>query len=112
METKIFYETIGQKLKKYRKQCGLTQEQAGKAVGITKSAIVNYETGIRKIPVDVLIELTAQYKVSLDQLLNRQPTISEVIESEIGKKKLTEKQESLLVKYIELLIGSEEQWQK
>lgn len=107
MDTKIFYETIGQKLKKYRKQCGLTQEQAGKCVGITKSAIVNYETGIRKIPVDVLMELTAQYKVSLEQLVTRQPTLSEVIESEIGKTKLNEKQERLLIQFINTLIGSE-----
>ena len=37
--------TIGQRLKKHRLERGLTQEELGKVVGVTKGAIQKYECG-------------------------------------------------------------------
>lgn len=107
MDDKKFYERIGQKLKQYRKECGLTQEQAGEIVGITKSAIVNYETGIRKIPLETLIALSDAYNVTLASLLDKEKTLAEFLKSKIGQVQLTKQQEELLINYIQLLIGKE-----
>ena len=108
MDAEIFYKNLGQKLKKYRKDNGFTQEQLGAQLGITKSAIVNYETGIRKIPFDVLASLCDLYKVRIDDLITKQTTLNDILENEIGQTPLSEKQERLLINYIELLIGDNE----
>lgn len=38
--------TIGEKIKRLRKERGMTQEELGAAVGVQKAAINKYETGI------------------------------------------------------------------
>ncbi len=107
METEIFYKNLGQEIKCLRKKRKLTQEQLGHHIGCTKSAIVNYETGIRKIPFDVLVKLSDFYKVSIDYLIKKQKTLADILDSEIGDIKLTEQQEQLLIKYIHVLLGKE-----
>ena len=105
MDTEIFYKNLGQKLKKYRKDNGYTQEQLGEKLGITKSAIVNYETGIRKIPFDVLATLCDLYKVRIDDLVTKQTTLNDILQNKIGQTPLSDQQEKLLINYIDLLIG-------
>ena len=108
METEIFYQRLGHKLKNLRKSKGLTQEQLGEYVGLTKSAIVNYESGIRKIPLDMLSKLADFHAVSIDSLFERERTLQNVLESEVSKEVLTERQEQLLVGFIEILLGVNE----
>ncbi len=107
METKNFYQQIGRCIRDVRKENKITQEELGKQLGLTKSAIVNYETGIRKVPVDVLAKFSKTYHISLDQIIKKQKTLSDVINSEIGDRELTEQQEKLLISYIQILLGSE-----
>ena len=60
---------IGSKLRAARQRCGLTQEQVGEAVHVSRQTISNWETG-KSLP-DVLsvISLSDLYQVSLDELL-------------------------------------------
>ena len=46
--------TIGERLKRLRIEKGLTQEEVGKILGVTKGAIQKYENGInnKKSPCD------------------------------------------------------------
>lgn len=104
MKQECFYKTLGANLKSLRKSKGLTQEQFGTQFGLTKSAIVNYETGIRKIPIDTLIQIAYAYDVSIDTLTAKKRTVADVLRSNIGSKQLNDKQEQLLINYIELLI--------
>ncbi len=85
----------------------MTQEQLGEQIGLTKSAIVNYETGIRKIPFDVLVELSNYYHVKLEWLVKKPVTLNDLLNSKLGNVELTEQQEQLLINYIEILLGSE-----
>ena len=107
MHTEIFYKNLGQKLKYLRKQSGMTQEQLGMQLGITKSAIVNYETGIRKIPFDLLVKIADQFQITIDSLITKQKTLADLIRSEIGQTELTDHQEKLLISYIEILLEGE-----
>ena len=107
METEIFYKNLGHNLRCIRKQHKITQEQLGKQLGLTKSAIVNYETGIRKIPFDVLVKFSDSYNIEIKSLYKKKKTVADVINSKLGKKELTDHQEQLLINYIELLLGSE-----
>ena len=105
MNAEIFYKNLGQKLKQLRKLNNLTQEQLGEQLGITKSAIVNYETGIRKIPFDLLVQIAYMFNITVDSMITKQITLADIIQNEIGQKQLTDHQEQLLIKYIQILVG-------
>ena len=45
MSDEKIYKKIGKKIKKLRKQTGLTQEQFGMPAGIKQSAVANLEAG-------------------------------------------------------------------
>lgn len=97
MDTEIFYKNLGHNLKLLRKQKGMTQEQFGEVFNLTKSAIVNYEKGIRKIPIDVLYQIASFHNVTIDKLIYKKPTIAEVLNNEIGKIQLNDSEEDVLI---------------
>ena len=50
---------------------GYTQKQIGEYLGISQNTYSQYEIGVLKYPVDVLIKLADLYNVSLDYLVGR-----------------------------------------
>ena len=54
---------------KYRKDQNMTQRELAKAVGLTASAITQYETGARKPDIVTLKKLAAALHCTADQLL-------------------------------------------
>ena len=54
---------------KYRKKINMTQRELANAVGITASAITQYETGVRKPDIVTLKKLAAALHCTADQLL-------------------------------------------
>lgn len=50
---------------------GLTQRQVGNYLGISQNTYSQYEIGVLKYPVDVLIKLADLYQVSIDYLVGR-----------------------------------------
>lgn len=60
---------FGNTLKSLRIQNNLTQEQLSKKLGLTKSVISAYETGLRMPSYDVLINMSRIFKVTTDYLL-------------------------------------------
>ena len=60
---------FGNKIKTLRQQNGLTQAQLAERLGLTKSVISAYETGLRMPSYDILISLARVFKVSTDFLL-------------------------------------------
>lgn len=61
---------IGSRIRKYRKEVGLTQEQLANTIGVTKSRISNWEQGINRPDADILSELCKALNVSPSILLN------------------------------------------
>ena len=55
--------------KKLRENYGLTQQQVADYLNIRQNTYSQYETGVRQIPVEVLMALAALYKTSTDYLL-------------------------------------------
>lgn len=100
LDAENFYRNVGQNLKHLRKAKGLTQEQFGAFFDLTKSAIVNYETGIRKIPLDVLYRIAMFHDVTIDSLICKKQTIADVLKSEIGKTELSDQEEDVLITFI------------
>ena len=50
---------------------GYTQKQIGDYLGISQNTYSQYEIGVLKYPVDVLIKLADLYDVSIDYLVGR-----------------------------------------
>ena len=79
---------FGEKLKRLRKEAGLTQTELAKRLNVTKSVVSYYELQERNPSPDVLIRLTEIFHVSADYLLgiNRTKTldVSDLDEDEIG----------------------------
>ena len=61
--------TFGEKLKLLRYEKGLTQDDIGYLLNVTKSCICCYENGTRKPSLDVLIQLASYFRVSIDFLI-------------------------------------------
>lgn len=59
------------RLKDLREDNDLTQEELSKKLNITRSALANYETGLREPSVELLIKIADYFNVTLDYLLCR-----------------------------------------
>ena len=60
---------IGRFLSELRKSHGMTQEQLGERLGVTGKTISRWETGNYLPPVDMLLELSRMYDLSINELL-------------------------------------------
>lgn len=67
METK---NKLGKNIQALRSTFGESQEELGMILGIEKTAISNYEKGIRKPKREVLEEIAKHYMISVEELLN------------------------------------------
>lgn len=68
---------LGKKLKNLREQIGFSQEFVGKELGITRQAIMNIESGKRKIDSFELFKVADLYNVSAADLISEQvPVVS------------------------------------
>lgn len=60
--------SIGSRLKEARLRRGLTQEDLARAIGVTKGAIGNYETGVSSPKESVLIKLMSALGIDANYL--------------------------------------------
>lgn len=60
---------LGNRLKELRKRSGLTQEELGRMVNVTKVSICCYENGTRIPTLDTLKDLSNVLNVNIDYLL-------------------------------------------
>ena len=67
-----------QRLRDLREDKDLKQEDIAKVLKITRQQYQLYESGKRKIPIDLLIELCKFYNVSSDYILGFTDTLSEL----------------------------------
>lgn len=63
----MFYE----KLTELRKQRGLSQEELGEAVGVTRQTVSKWELGLTTPELDKLVELSAFFDCSVDYLVGK-----------------------------------------
>lgn len=52
----------------------MTQAQIGEYLHISQRSYAYYEAGTRNIPIEVLVDLTNYYNVSIDYILERTDT--------------------------------------
>ena len=65
----IDYEKLGQRIKHFREQKGISQDELGNLVWVNNVHISNIETGKKAPSIDLLIELANALEISTDDLL-------------------------------------------
>lgn len=82
----VDYYKIGQRVRRFRKAYGLSQEQLAEQIGISVTHMSHIETGNTKLSLLVLVALAEKLHVRTDDLLydtretGKQTTTSEVAE--------------------------------
>lgn len=61
---------IGNRIRMYRKESGLTQEQLADKINVTKSRVSNWEQGINRPDADILADICRALNVSPSSLLD------------------------------------------
>lgn len=61
---------IGNRIRKYRKESGLTQEQLAEKISVTKSRVSNWEQGINRPDADIIGNICRALNVSPSDLLD------------------------------------------
>lgn len=87
---------IGKRLIMLREANGLTGVEMAKKLGVNKSSITRYETGVIKPNLDMMITISQTFGVSLDWLAGfdtdstavYEPIIRECIEAKISPERL------------------------
>lgn len=77
------YYMIGQKIRKFRKSCGLSQEQLAEEVGISTTHLSHIETGNTKLSLPVFVKIASALSVQTDELLYDTPSINSSTKNEI-----------------------------
>ena len=70
------YYKIGQNIRRYRKSMVLTQEQLAEMINISVPHMSHIETGITKLSLPVLVDISDALKVSTDDLLSDNVVLS------------------------------------
>jgi len=70
--------TLPDILKQYRKLNKYSQEKLAELLGVSRQAVTKWENGKSAPSTENLIKLVAIYKISLDDLINDRPEVTEV----------------------------------
>ena len=79
----VDYYQIGQRVRRYRKAKGLSQEQLAERVGISVPHMSHIETGNTKLSLPVLVEIAGALQVQTDDLLFYQPQAGGRVDAEL-----------------------------
>ncbi len=71
--------TIGERIKAYRKEKGLSQEQMAEALNVSRQAITKWESGKGLPDIENLIVLSRTFGVSLDEMVGEEASFQEKI---------------------------------
>lgn len=66
------------RLKELRKRANVSQSELGEILGVTGQTVLNWENGIYEPKIEHLIKLADYFNVTIDYLVERPKTISEV----------------------------------
>lgn len=71
------YYIIGQKIRKFRKALGLSQEALAEKIGISVTHMSHIETGNTKLSLSVFLDIADALNVQADDLLHERAVIGE-----------------------------------
>jgi len=76
---------VGTRIKRMRMRHGISQQQLGDLIGVTKVSVCGYETGTRTPNVETLESIADAFGISIDYLLGREvPIINDENKKYVG----------------------------
>ena len=63
------YEDFGRKIKELREGLKMTQTELAKEIGISRTNLAQYESGVRKVPLNIILTFSNYFNVSVDELI-------------------------------------------
>jgi transcriptional regulator with XRE-family HTH domain len=72
-EDKAFYQALGQRMARLRKEQGFTQQQLADHLGIAQQTLAHYEVGRLRIAAAMLPVLAKALGVTLEELMGEEP---------------------------------------
>lgn len=63
------YYQIGQRIRKFRRACGMSQEELAEKIGISTTHMSHIETGNTKLSLPVLVEIAVVLNVRTDEII-------------------------------------------
>lgn len=92
---------IGEKIKKYRKEKGLTQKELADKIGKGFSTVQKYELNISQPPIDVLNRIADTLDINVSKLFDIENTLNQSAEDEAQRQEmyLKELREDTINKY-------------
>lgn len=96
--------TIYERIKKRRKELGLSADQVAKALGVSRATVYRYESkDIEKIPFDSIQPLADILQCSADYLMGWDKASTEELTTKFAQ--LTAEQQKSVLEYIDFLIS-------
>ncbi len=77
------YYKIGQRIRKYRKARGMSQEELSEKIGISVTHMSHIETGNTKLSLPVFVDIAAALEVQTDDLLLDEYSSKTIAEKEL-----------------------------
>ena len=75
-----FYKSIGLKIKKERKQLGMSQEMLAEELGVKRVALSSIERGLRRVTLEEASQIADFFNLSTDILIGKEDDIKVIIE--------------------------------
>lgn len=63
------YEDFGNMIRSLREKNNMTQEELANKIGISRTNITQYESGVRKVPLNIVKSFADFFNVSVDYLI-------------------------------------------
>ena len=96
------YELLGNNLTTARNNLGLSQAEAAERIGISQGTYSGYETGTRRIKLNMIKRIAEAYGVTVDWLIGTEDLIKAIPRPDLT---LSDLEYNLVVKFRELSDG-------
>jgi len=96
---------IGKQLQKRRKNLDITQVELSNILGVTHQAISRWETGESIPDIQMLVELSKLYSITIDEIINPNPIVSSIKEDDTIDDRVEEKVPYDLFSYISIFLS-------
>ena len=73
-QEKVFYQTLGQRIARLRKDKNITQVQLAETLGVAQQTLAHYEVGRLRLAVTTLATLAKALEVTVEELIEEHTT--------------------------------------
>ena len=73
-DEQTFFQKLGARIARLRKERGLTQVQLAQMLGVSQQTVTSFEKGRRRVPVSQLVPLSKALGLSVEDLLGQERT--------------------------------------